>query len=163
MQSALAKEQQVPIFLNLMSQVKNDPIFIPEKIELLIGLKKAGIPMEEIQAKHYHKEKKVFEVSKESMFPSNRSKKYTTGDVSFTKKQTVIGIEKMKEFDQIVIITKIQVYKNEKIGINESGLTTPIFIKDIPNNLKGSITIDTQYQISSEPKLEYKITLPNTI
>ena len=43
MQNALPKEQQVSIFLNLMRQVKFDSIFIPEKIELFIGLKKAGI------------------------------------------------------------------------------------------------------------------------
>ncbi|WP_343329532.1 hypothetical protein [Polaribacter staleyi] len=163
MQNALAKEQQVPIFLNLMRQVTNDCIFIPEKIELYIGLKKAGIPIDKIHVKHFRKEMKVFDVSKESMFPLNQSKKNTTKEVSFIKKQTIIGNEKLKEFDQLVIITEIQVYKNEKIGINESGLTTPIYIKDIPNNLNGPIIIDTQYKISSEPKLEYKITLPKTV
>ncbi|REE82872.1 hypothetical protein BX611_0147 [Lutibacter oceani] len=158
MQNALAKEQQVPIFLNLMRQVKNETIFIPEKINLFIGLKKAEIPLEEIQSKDYKKEMKVFEVSKESMFPSNNLNKATATEVSFTKKQTIIRNEKLKGFNQIVIITEIQVYKNEKIEINESGLTTPLFIKDIPNDLKSSISIDTQYIISSEPKLEYKIT-----
>jgi len=163
MQNALAKEQQVPIFLNLMHQVKNDPIFIPEKIELLIGLKKAGIPMEKIQVNDYHKEMKVFEVSKKAIYPPSESKKHTNKEVSFTKKKTIIGSEKLKGFNQVVIITEIQVYKNEIIGINDSGLTTPVFIKDIPDNTKGDITIDTQYKISSEPKLEYKITLPNSI
>jgi len=46
----------------------------------------------------------------------------------------------------------------QQFGINQSGLTTPMFIKDIPNILKGLITIETQYKISSEPKLEYRIT-----
>lgn len=163
MQNALAKEQQVPIFLNLMSQIKGDSIFIPEKIELTIGLKEKGIPIEELEAKHYHKEQKVFEVSKESMFPSNRSEKQTTREVTFAKKRTVIGNQKLAKYDELVIITEIQVYKNEKIVINESGLTTPIYIQDISDNLKGSIIIDTQYKISSEPKLEYKITLPNNV
>ena len=67
------------------------------------------------------------------------------------------------EFNQLVIITEIQVYKNEKIVLNESGLTTPLFIQEIPENLKGSIIIDTQYQIASEPKLEYKITLHHNV
>ena len=163
MQTALAKEQQVPIFLNLMSQLKYDSIFIPERIELFIGLKKSGIPMEEFKEKYFHKVKKVFEVSKESMFSPNKSEKRNTKEISFKKKQTVIDSEKLKGFDQLVIMTEIQVYKNEKIDINRSGLTTPIFIKDISDNLKGSITIDTQYQISSEPKLEYKITSTNTL
>jgi len=158
MQNALAKEQQVPIFINLMSQVQPETIFILEKIELHIGLKKAGIPTEEIQAKHYHKELQVFEVSITSIFPSDKLRQLAARELAFTKKQTVLENEKLKAFSGIAILTEIQVYKNEKIGLNQSGLTTPIFIKDIPNNLKGSITIETQYKISAEPKLEYKIT-----
>jgi predicted RNA methylase len=160
MQNALAKEQQVPIFLNLMEQAKDDSIFIPKKIELFIGLKKAGIPMEKMQLKDYHKEQKVFEVSRESMFTPNQ-KERTEGkntDISFTKKQIIIDPKKRQEFNQLAILTEIQVYKDETILINQSGLTTPIFIKDIPKNSKETITIDTQYQISSVPKLEYQIT-----
>lgn len=154
MQNALAKEQQVPIFLNLMNQVASDTIFIPEKIELSIGLKSSKIPIEDFQSKHYHKEKKVFEVSRESMFSSKESK---VNEISFPKEQTVIKNETLKDFNQLLLITEIQVYKNEKIAINESGLTTPITINNIPENIKGPITIDTKYQISYEPKLEYEI------
>lgn len=161
MQNALAKEQQVPIFLNLMSQVKHDPIFIPEKIELYIGHKKAGIPIEKLHKKHYNKIDKVFEVSKESMFSANPSEKQSTQSKPFSKKKTVIENEILTESDILLIITEIQVYKNEKIGVNDSGLTTPTFIYEIPNNLKGVINVDTQYIISSEPKLDYKVTLPN--
>jgi len=157
MQNALAKEQQVPIFLNLMSQVKKSSIFIPEKIELFVGLKEVGIPIEELQAKHFHKERKVFEVSKEALIDSGHLKKNLNTQVLFPKKLTIIECERLKQFGEIVIITEIQVYKNEKIGIMESGLTTPIVIKDTLPNRKNSITIKTQYIISSEPKLELKI------
>ena len=163
MQNALAKEQQVPIFLNLMSQVKKDTLFIPEKIEIYLALKKAGIPIEEVHKKHYQKEIKLFDVSNEAIFPSNKSKQSIAKAISFAKKQTVIESEKLKDIDQITIITEIQVYKNEKIDINESSLTTPIFIQDIPTPINGSITVDTEYKISAEPKLEYKITLPSAI
>jgi len=163
MQNALAKEQQVPLFLNLMSQVKNDVLFIPEKIELFIGLKKAGIPIEKLQRKHYHKERSVFDVSRAALFPSGKSKKDIAKEVSFAKKQTIIEPEKLKEFDRIAIITEIQVYKDEKIRLNDSGLTTPIFIKEIPENLQSSITIDTEYTISAVPNLNYQVTLAETI
>ncbi|QXP59828.1 hypothetical protein [Olleya sp. HaHaR_3_96] len=161
MQNALAKEQQVPIFLNLMEQVTFDTIFIPEKIELYLGLKKIGIATETLQKKHFIKVQKVLDVSKASVFPQNQSKTEALGQKSFSKMKTVIESEKLKGFDQLVIITEIQVYKDEKIGVNDSGLTTPICIQNIPEHLKDSVIIDTQYQISSEPKLEYKITLPN--
>ncbi len=160
MQNGLAKEQQVPIFLNLMSQLKGDSIFIPEKIELNIGLKEKGIPLIDLTRKHYHKEKKIFEVSKESMFPFYRSEKQINDEIIFEKKKTIIEKEKLEKYDQLLLITEIKVYENEKIVIKESSLTTPTIIQNIPDNLEGSIIIVTQYKISSEPKLEYKITLP---
>jgi predicted RNA methylase len=163
MQSALAKEQQVPIFLNLMSQVPDDTVFIPEKIELHLGLKKTESPDGRYQEEDYTNVNKVFEVSKESMFTSNPSEKKMTKKDVFTKKKTVIEEEALKGCSQLFINTDIQVYKDIKIDINDSGLTTPILIREIPNNIKSAITVDTQYVISSEPKLEYKVTLDNAM
>ncbi len=58
MQNTLAKEQQAPIFLNLIKQTKDDSIFIPEKIELHTGLKEAGISAEETLSLHFEKKNK---------------------------------------------------------------------------------------------------------
>ncbi|WP_373397815.1 hypothetical protein V8V91_25390 [Algoriphagus halophilus] len=161
MQNALAKEQQVSIFLNLMNQVNGDTIFIPEKIELSIGLKKAGISEEETQLNHYQKEGKIFDLSKETMFQLNPIESKLNGEILFEKRQTTLDEKRIRGFSQLLILTEIQVYKDEKIGINKSGLTTPKIIKDIPSDLKGSIIINTQYKISAQPELEYIITLPN--
>lgn len=163
MQNALAKEQQVSIFLNLMNQVNYDSIFIPEKIELLLGLKKEGVPAEETQVKHFQKVKKIFDVSKKTMFLSNLTENKVPNEILFTKEQTIIEEKELKGFNQIVLITEIQVYKDEIIGINDSGLTTPLIIKDFPSNLKNSITINTQYKISSQPELEYEIILSDNV
>ncbi|SNR16466.1 SAM-dependent methyltransferase [Tenacibaculum jejuense] len=153
MQNALAKEQQVPIFFNLMNQVKEETIFIPERIELSIGLKNSKIPIEKIELTDYIQEKKVFEVSKELIFTSHKNSfQYPT----FPKIQTVISHNRLKEFDELLLFTEIQVYKDEKIAINESGLTTPILIDLIPKNTNKAI-IETRYIISSDPKLEYQI------
>ena len=157
MQNALAKEQQVPIFLNLMNQVNYDSVFIPQKIELSIGLKKEGVPLEENHAKPYEKVRKIFDVSKEEMLPLSTAKKNTNGEVLFDKKETIIEGKKLKGFSQLVLMTEIQIYEDEKIGIDESGLTTPITMKDI-SDLKDSLSIHTQYKISSHPELEYKVT-----
>lgn len=158
MQNALAKEQQVPIFLNLMSQVNSNTIFIPEKIEIYIGFKEANISMEEMELKHIHKEEKVLEISTESIFKDNEIRK---NDYNFSKKITTIDSEKLKKYNQIGIFTEIQVYKNERINISQSGLTTPMFINDIPDNFDGTLEISTQYKISSDPKLDYEVTFKN--
>jgi hypothetical protein len=93
------------------------------------------------------------------MFSLKPSVNKRGGEILFKKMQAIIEGKKLRGFSQLLLFTEIQVYKGEKIGINESGLTTPIVIKNIPGNFKGSITIDTQYIISSHPELEYEITL----
>tara|TARA_B100001778_G_C18031161_1_gene381086 strand:- start:85 stop:507 length:423 start_codon:yes stop_codon:yes gene_type:complete len=140
-----------------MNQVNYDSVFIPQKIELSIGLKKEGIPLEENHPKPYEKVRKIFDVSKEEMFPLSTAEKKTNGEILFDKKETIIEGKKLKGFSQLVLMTEIQIYEDEKIGIDESGLTTPIIIKDI-SDLKDSLSIHTQYKISSHPELEYKIT-----
>jgi predicted RNA methylase len=161
MQNALAKEQQVPIFLNLMRQASFDSIFIPEKVEIFLGLKKAGISTVELKREHYHKEKKIFELSKESLFADHRPDCHSTEEITFPQKKTIITKERRKGYNQLVLLTEIQVFKDEKIRINESGLTTPLIIKDISDNLNNSFTIRSQYKICNEPKLEYDIVSHN--
>jgi predicted RNA methylase len=157
MQNALAKEQQVPIFLNLMHQAKSDAIFIPEKVEIFLGLKKAGIASEELQKEHYHKEKKIFELSKETLFTDLQIENQSAEVITFPQKKTIISKEKLNGYNQLLLLTEIQVYKEEKIGINESGLTTALAIKDISDNIIDSMTVKTQYKVCTEPKLEYEI------
>ncbi|MQP52196.1 MULTISPECIES: hypothetical protein [unclassified Flavobacterium] len=157
MQNALAKEQQFSIFLNLMQQANLNSIFIPEKIEIFLGLKKLEISSEELQIKNFQKEKKIFELSKQSFFTDLKIENHSTKGAVFSQKETVISKEKLKECSQLVILTEIQVFKDEKIRINESGLTVPLIIKEISDNLKDSIIIKTRYKVSNEPKLEYEI------
>lgn len=159
MQSALAKEQQVPIFLNLMRQVPSDTIFIPEKIALHLALKKTGTPPGRYLKEDYTDIENIFEVSKASMFDFTATKKQPNRKVCFAKKKTIIEESASKKSSYLLLNTHIQVYKDIKIDMNESGLTTPMILREIPTDIKGSITIDTQYVISSEPKLEYQITL----
>lgn len=158
MQNALAKEQQVPIFLNLMRQVKENTLFIPEKIEIHLGLKEMKIEPEKTNISHFHKVDKVFEVSHKAMFAENQFEKKQTKDYLFEKKRTHIKKEQLDGFNQLVLLTEIQIYDNEYIRINESGLTTPIILENFSNDLNSSLVIDTQYILSSEPKLDYKIT-----
>lgn len=163
MQNALAKEQQVSIFHNLMSQVKFSSLFIPEKIEIFIGLRMTGIPIEELQKEHYHKEKKIFELSKEAIGKVIKITHFSREELTFPRIQTVIEKERVNGFNQIVLITEIQVYKDEKIQINDSGLTTPITIINVSDCHKDTIIVNTQYKLSNEPKLEFEIASPNPI
>lgn len=162
MQSALAKEQQVSIFLNLMSQVSSDAIFIPEKIALHLALKKTKTPVGRFLEEDYTNIEKIFEISKEAMLDSYPLKNKENSIKSFAKKKTIIKENMSKTSCFLVLNTYIQVYKDIKIDVNESGLTIPLILQEIPNDIKGVITVDTQYVISQEPKLEYQITMDRT-
>lgn len=162
MQSALAKEQQVPIFLNLMRQVPQDTVFIPEKIALHLALKKAGTLNGRFLRQDYTDIEKIFEVSKASMFDSYLSEKQENEIDVFPKKKTIIKEKDLKTASYLLLNTYIQVYNEVKIDINESGLTTPIVLIEVSNDIKSTMTIDTQYVISSEPRLEYQIILNAT-
>ncbi|MFT7901045.1 hypothetical protein VBY74_13805 [Tenacibaculum ascidiaceicola] len=157
MQRALDTEQQVSIFYNLMKQANSDTIFIPEKITLSIGTSAYEIQKPDTLQKYYRNHHKVFEISKEAMNSENWLFDKTTTQLNFAKKQTILKIEELSTAKEIVVMTEITIYKNEKLLINESGLTAPKYIEDISNNKKEPLTIESRYVIGSEPKLEIKI------
>ena len=157
MQNALDKEQQVSIFYNLMSQGNTDTIFIPENIIVSIDIKEKGIAVEKLQRKHYHKQNIIFELSKETMFTSEEIEFKPGKEPKFPKKATIIEKEKLVGFNELVLITEIQVFKDIKIILNESGLTTPKSIKDISENHQGAININSQYVIGTSPKFDLEI------
>jgi len=157
MQNALAKEQQVPIFINLMQQAKPSTVFIPERITLSIGLKKENHLVQTPVNELYKKAETVFELSKEALIYALQTKETLPEEITFPRIQTKLEKEKLYGYNQLVLLTEIEVFKCEKIGLNDSGLTTPVIIDNIPDNLNKSITIYSQYTISTEPKLEYKI------
>ena len=157
MQRALDTEQQVSVFYNLMKQSNSDTVFIPEKITLAIGTSSSENIKPDIQQKYYREHDKVFEVSKEAMNSNDWLFEKTSNKLSFTKKHTVLKEKELSTASEIVVMTEITIYKSEKLFVNDSGLTAPKYIKDISNNKKERLIIESQYVIGSEPKLELKI------
>ena len=157
MQSTLSNEQQVPIFLHLMHQSKPDTIFIPEKICLHIGLKQRGIKETQLEAKHYQRLNKILEISKESMQTYIEKPEAWQLGQAFGAEQTIIEKEQQTNTNSLILFTDIQVYGDEIIKISESGLTLPKKILDIMESHERKLTINSRYQISHKPKLEYEI------
>ncbi|WP_147300552.1 SAM-dependent methyltransferase [Tenacibaculum gallaicum] len=157
MQRALDSEQQVSVFYNLMKQTTSDTIFIPEKITLFIGTSSYKNSKPDTQQKYYRQHHKIFEVSKKVMSSNDWLFNKTTTKFNFPKKQTILKNEELFTAKEIVVMTEITIYKGEKLFVNDSGLTAPKYIKDISNNKKERLIIESQYVIGSEPKLELKI------
>ncbi|MEL6557850.1 MAG: hypothetical protein AAFQ94_06665 [Bacteroidota bacterium] len=157
MQRALQKEQQVPIFLNLMDQAKADTVFIPEKIELLVGLTNDGFDFNNQQPEDFQKVGKLFEMSKASLLPKNRWIDEQNGEFVFQKTAVRIGEDQLENAHHLFLITEIQTYGEERIIVNESGLTVPTYLQSINENQSKDLFIESQYMISDEPRLNYRI------
>lgn len=157
MQRALDSEQQVSVFYNLMRQSNSNTVFIPEKITLTIGTGSSENIKPYIEQKYYREHDEVFEVSKEAMNSNDWLFEKTSNKLGFTEKHTVLKEEELSTASEIVVMTEITIYKNDKLIINESGLTIPKYIKDISDNKKESVTIKSQYVIDVDPKLEVTI------
>ena len=161
MQAGLADEQQVSIFVNLMSQVTEQTVFIPEKIELCVALKKYNwykTSMTNSNMSQYKILDQVFEVSKEVFEPYIHVKNEVPDNIAFQEREIFIDENGLNGYDQLVMLTTVQVFEDEVIQTGESGLTTPItMINDLHGTHEGMM-IKTQYQMNDEsPKFRFDI------
>ena len=158
MQNALASEQQVPIFLNLMRQSEPATVFVPERIALSIALK-AKAPIEQLDRTHFLPVATVLEISKEALAGALPDPATLPTEETFGRTRTTISPEDLVGRDVIALTTELRIYGEEHLLLNQSGLTTPNFIYDVPTPPVSPVTIETQYQVSGQPKLDYRITV----
>ncbi|MDW3194629.1 MAG: hypothetical protein R8G66_19785 [Cytophagales bacterium] len=154
MQAALAREQQVSVFLNLMKQSHEDVVFIPEKIEVLLGIRSMGLSNYELTKENCTELDPVFEVSKEAMRNKLRKNELPT---AFPKTSSSIEKNALIDKDLLLLITKIKVFDDQVLDIQESGLTMPLIIDNISMKGEQDLSVDVQYVISEEPKFEFEI------
>ncbi|RAI84380.1 SAM-dependent methyltransferase [Algoriphagus yeomjeoni] len=157
MQHGLKREQQVPIVLNIMRQVKEEVILIPEKITLNV----CQMNFTKLHAREKNTEEEYcirlgafFELSREKIKEYELSSHLENGKLLFPQKSINLKMEDLKEFNQLAVLTEIQVFGENKISINESGLTMPLILEDLSAHQKG-LTLNIRYTVSEEPGIEY--------
>lgn len=147
MQNSLDKEHQVAIFQNFFEQSKPKTIFIPEKIELFIAKRAYNNSSLSMRAQ---KIQKVYELSRQSFIKTGKE---------FPVVKTTISKNELDENEDLVLLTIIHVFQEEKILENESGLTIPKTIFRQP--IKSEFVIYSQYEIGANPKLNLNFSIPN--
>ena len=147
MQHALLKEQQVPIVYHVLPQLHSEVILIPENIHLYLAT---------IENKEYGAVPKailgdIISFNKDYVYRSQKS----DGDSGYTfpKKEFILKLEEQEPTPSIGIFTEIQVFGNNFITLNESGLTIPKIIKAIDNKTK-EMHLSLQYKINPIPHWE---------
>lgn len=145
MQACLQNEPQVSIMQNLIPQMKEDAIFIPQKIYIDAFLRNPGTWNETvgmwvgIKSKFL---KDVFYVDKTNL----DSSKY---------KQIVNIPDNLKGFIELVLHTTIVVYEDEMLGVNNCSLNMPIKFYEFRKSYAKSIAF--WYSLLPQPKVECKV------
>jgi predicted RNA methylase len=155
----LINEQQVPISMNLMKQVKEEVILVPEKISLSLALLDSSalfFKTEETPKSDYMIPLgELFELSKEqiALFPALITQIYNK--TLFPTKVFELPQNILPNFRYLYILTEIEVFGGEKLTLNQSGLTTPHKLLNMSGALGQKIHI--HYKIDSVPNFEYEI------
>jgi predicted RNA methylase len=160
MQLALKKEQQVPIMINLLSQLPDNVIMIPQKIVLALGLLNSRRRLEMVSGDatgmYYKKAGNIFELNKKSI--AEFIAQQNEGDrIVFPEITIQLTPELTAGYNHLAILTEIQVFEEERLYINESGISLPLMLNDIEHINNKKITIKLQYKIDAEPGVLWQL------
>jgi len=159
MQNALKREQQVPIIYNLLQQIDNEVILIPEVIELqLVGINAAR----NRDRMMYNSEEPYHQILG-SFFkldiPSVRAFYANHQDLSnthvFSDQYFKITENLRKDFPELYVFTRLCVYQNIEILPFESGLTIPYKLADLDDRENESSSIRVAYELSEDPDIRF--------
>lgn len=158
MQQALLKEQQVPIMLNLVPQLKEEVILIPERIELELALRKNSSQLSNLNLAQFEALTELLVFDK-SFIRAQQNKpllKKEKGSFELCKQLNFRNLKEPKA-NSLAILTSIQVFEKEWLGLRESSLTIPKFLLDFDSMDKNLDKISMKYVIKSEPGFEYEL------
>ena len=151
-------EPQAAITFNLIPQLREDVILIPEEINLHVSLSNSKLKAQNLEYlegaeplsfyKHYDP---VFTLNKIEVLKRMIA---LNGDaMNFPVIKMLFSKEDTEHYDEIAIATEIKIFASEKLSMNESGLTIPKILGyfDDDNSIMG---IKTQYLANEDPQLK---------
>lgn len=159
---ALTREPQVAIAQNLMPQLKENGILIPEEISINLGYSdtKKEPRLQCLPNNYSIKGDLLFQPKKDlvELLKIEKGMRYSeTKERPFFETEW-INIENIEEYDSnIMLYTALKVYKEETLLKAESNITNPLCIGSL-TNLKEEKSFKLKYTITKEPKwqIEYK-------
>lgn len=153
MQRSLEREQQVPITINLLNQLRDDVILIPQKINVVacvLDNSKLDESKEEID--YCERLGSIIELSQSSL-KSESYKVKENNELHFPEKTIELKKSTPPNFNQLVLLTEIQVYKNTWIRPYQSGLTLPKILEQLPPENTKDRKFKMQYLVDKDPKI----------
>ncbi len=160
MQQALAREPQVAITYNLVSQCKKEVVLIPEEVSLQVTFINSNKYMENLQnttgeSIHFcESSSPVFILNKEEV--QRKLEGPQEEILKFPEIKTLFTQDQLKAYNEIAITTEIKVFENERLSLNDSGLTIPFIFSHYSKGqkIKG---VNSQYVTGPSPELKVEI------
>ncbi len=160
MQHGLVKEQQVPIMINLVEQLPSTAIIIPQNIRLELALMNSNVDLI-LNGKQDLKYKKIItllDFNKDFLETYIQKTSTTESLQQFDLGQRIpFRIDNTLENHMLVILTSIQVYGNEWIDVDSSGLTIPKILFDLERVSNELHEISLSYIVNKNPDFEYHL------
>ena len=160
MQRGLIKEQQVPIMFNLMSQLKDEVIMIPNSIKLDLALMNTSsrLMIEKTDQLRFKRLDTIIEFDKEFIHSHLQEQNDPKKNSRFKLCKKLNFRDQIdNDFDKITILTNIQVYGEEWIAVDASSLTTPQNLIDLHQIDEKKSEISLDYVIKEIPDFEYEL------
>lgn len=160
MQHALVKEQQVPIFFNLVTQLNKNTIIIPNAIHMdlaVLGNCSKNI-IENTNGKNYKEISKLWCFDKSFIEEKIKIGKLPKNNTNYTLIKDINYKEYIsQEYRHLAILTSIHIFDNEWIHFNESGLTIPKILFDVTQQDQSLNKVSLNYKITETPHYTYTL------
>lgn len=160
LQRGLVAEQQVPITINLLKQIPQPVILIPELLALDVcwmnydGFMNRNLETDE--ESYCILIKRLIEINKKSHIDLFFDSDNTGTQILAQEKIVIEPNQQYPKFNALALITRIKVFEEEEILMNESGLTLPIYLKR-PEDTNEPQILTISYKVDEKPGyiLEY--------
>ncbi len=157
--SGLQSEPQVAICMNIVPQLSAATIMIPQQIRLTAALiNEPGKIQEQFIANSASQSiytlAEIFSLSKENLlihYASNHQKDET--QYQFQELKLAFEPEVVAKHPVLYVLTDIKIYKEERLLMDESPLTTPLKLMDL--RLKPLTEIALQYRTGNNPGVQF--------
>ncbi len=162
MQNALQKEPQVSICMNLVSQMLPDGILIPQSIKIDAALMSPKKVTERMlnpnfgNQKYYHSLQTIFELNKTTIASQAVQNISIISSYEFPEVVAEIPSDLDCEYNDLSLLTYIQVFDDVKLSNYQCSLTMPKRLTYINQGTVHSNKINFQYIISDKPGIQYR-------
>lgn len=158
--SGLMLEPQVPIVMNLIPQLSDPFILIPQNIKLTLAFMKdfrVYYPNAESREQDYcHRLTCLLDVNIEEVVKFSKQIDAAKSEWRFPTKEINISLNDASTFHNLVVLTEIQVFESNKISLFESDITRPVSLMEF-ENIKKDQKFTIRYKVDKDPGFIYQM------